>query len=185
MIFDYVPTLDDALRDELVRHWMAVNDADGAVGFRPGASYGEVAAALAKHERALNQGHAWLYTLRDDTGALVAFAFWTTDEHGEMSRHIATIKRLQVHPDHQGKGYGALMMDALHSPDVLNRLQGVDFLHLQYRAGRGLGNWYPRYGYTEIACYDLFRKAADGSYGGWREMLRTIDGSPLPAGAGL
>lgn len=177
---EYVPALDEATREELITHWMAVNDADGAVGFRPGASYDDVAEALARHERAMDAGDAWLYTLRDGaTGELVGFAWWIAGEAG--GKHVATIKRLQVHPSRQGEGLGKGLMDHLHTPEVLDRMPGVDILHLQYRVGRGLGAWYATYGYVENARYDVFRKDPDGSFGGWAEMIRTKDGSPVPS----
>lgn len=78
-----------------------------------------------------------------------------------------------------------MMMDFMHSAPVLERLEGVDFLHLQYRVGDGLGGWYATFGYQEIARYSLFHKKPDGTYGGWAEMLRTIDGSPLPVNDAL
>lgn len=180
----YVPELDDATRDELVRHWMDVNDADGAVGFRPGASYEDVAAALARHEDKMRAGEAWLYVARDaGTGGVVGFAWWIAGLAG--GNHVATIKRLQVHPSRQGTGLGRVLMDHLHSDEVLARMPGVDILHLQYRVGRGLGAWYATYGYVENARYDVFRKDPDGTYGGWAEMIRTRHGGPIPTSGAL
>lgn len=184
VVIEYVPSLDEATRDEMVRHWMAVNDADGAVGFRPGASYDEVAVALAAHEAKMDAHEAWLYVARDaKTREIVGFAWWIAGAFG--GPHVATIKRLQVHPSRQGTGLGKLLMDHLHTPEVLDRMDGVDILHLQYRVGRGLGGWYATYGYVENARYDVFRKEADGTYGGWAEMIRTRDGSPIPSSGAL
>lgn len=173
-----VERFDQPLRDEMIDLWGVVTEAGGAVGFRPGATREEIAAGLAAHEASMDAGDGWLYVARADDGRLAGFVWWIRALSG--GPHIATIKRLQVHPDFQGMGLGRLMMDHLHSPEVLGLLDGVDFLHLQYRVGDGLGGWYATYGYEGIARFDLWFKNPDGTYGGWAEMLRTRDGSPLP-----
>lgn len=178
-VIQQVSSLDPSTREEVIHHWMAVNDADGAVGFSPGAPYDDVAAALDRHQEFVERGKGMLFLARDDeAGELVGLGWWIVGMTG--GDHIATIKRLQVRPSRQGSGLGRELMEHMHSPGVLAQLDGVDFLHLQYRAGRGLGAWYSRFGYVEIARYDVWHKRDDGTYGGWAEMLRTRSGEPLP-----
>lgn len=177
-----VPTIDDALRAEMIAMWQEVTELGGAVGARPGASLDEYHGMLDRHAAKMAEGKGFLYVMRDRASdELLGFAWWIIGEAHD-AEHIATIKRLQISPAHQGEGLGRVLMDHLHIPEVIDRLgDGVDFLHLQYRAGNGLGGWYATYGYVHNVRWDIIRKNPDGSYGGWGEMIRTKDGSPMPA----
>lgn len=181
--FDTLTVLDDeVLRRDMLAMWKANTEAGAAVGARPGDADEVYLQMLAGHEASMAQGRGWLHIMRDVTNdELLGFAWWIRGEaHDAM--HIATIKRLQISPAHQGEGLGKAMMDFLHTPEVLAGMgDGLDFLHLQFRAGGGLGTWYGSYGYELNVRWDLVHKLDDGSWMGWGEMLRTVDGSPLPA----
>lgn len=179
---EQVGTVQSCMRQQMLDVWRDVTEAGGAVGLFPGATPAEYEKVMLQHEEQMARGAADLYVMLD-ADDVVGFAWWVRGMFG--GPHVATIKRLMVSPARHGEGLGRMLMDHLHSADVLGRLDGVDFLHLQYRVGNGLGGWYATYGYTEIARYDLFRKNSDGTYGGWAEMLRTRDGGPLPVNGAL
>ncbi|MGL5406809.1 MAG: GNAT family N-acetyltransferase [Propionibacteriaceae bacterium] len=175
-------TIDAATRLEMIDCWQAVTEADGAVGFRPGEPREAYENGIAEHEASMAASNGWLFVMYADD-ELAGFAWWIRGLTG--GDHVATLKRLQVHPRYQGLGLGKTLMNHMHAPETLALLDGVFLLHLQYRVGRNLGAWYASYGYTENARYDLFIKQPDGSYGGWAEMIRTRDGSPLPINGAL
>lgn len=68
--------LDGGTRERVLDLWCAVNDDGGAVGFLPGASRDEVAAALAVHESQLADGKATAVLLRAPDDAVLALGFW-------------------------------------------------------------------------------------------------------------
>ncbi|MGL4831721.1 MAG: GNAT family N-acetyltransferase [Propionibacteriaceae bacterium] len=180
--FDTLTVLnDDALRGDILAMWKANTEQGAAVGANPGDPDERYAEMLAGHEESMAQGRGWLHLMREqNTGELLGFAWWIRGEaHGAM--HIATIKRLQIAPQHQGEGLGKALMDFLHTPEVLAGMgEGLDFLHLQFRAGNGLGDWYGSYGYELNVRWDVIRKLDDGHWGGWGEMIRRVDGTPMP-----
>jgi GNAT superfamily N-acetyltransferase len=139
------PVVTSELREGLLELWVAVTDAGGAVGFPQGTGR-EVIEPYARgtldHVRA---GDATMVVGRDEGGRLVAVAFLERNEQ-ELFRHWRTVKRVMVHPDAQGLGYGRLLIDEVTRQG--QRL-GLDHLRLTCRGGTGVDGFYARAGYVE------------------------------------
>jgi GNAT superfamily N-acetyltransferase len=106
--FELDPPLTDELRAQVVRLWVEVTNAGGAVGFVPpvtpddvrptaDASFDGVAAGLDR----LLAGF--------DGGRLVAVLFITDNRFG-LKAHWRVLKRVMVAPASQGRGYGRAIM---------------------------------------------------------------------------
>lgn len=181
--FETLSVIESAtIRADMIDFWQRNTEAGAAIGAQAGDPLSHYEALLADHEKAMAEGKAWLCVMRDaDSGDLLGFAWWALGVPEGQPEHIATIKRLQLHPERQGEGLGKALLDYLHSESVLNRLgDQVDFLHLQFRAGRGLGRLYAKYGYEMNLRWDMIRKNEAGEYDGWIEMIRRRDGQPMP-----
>ncbi|GAB7040048.1 MULTISPECIES: GNAT family N-acetyltransferase [Catenuloplanes] len=139
------PKLTDALREEIVSLWHAASEAGGAVGFVPPVERDAVAAvaratfaSLADGEDRLLVGHA--------EGRLVGLLFFTGNRSG-LRMHWRTLKRVMIHPEMQGRGYGrALLAEA----ERVARASGLEALHLTVRAGNDTERFYQRAGYKEV-----------------------------------
>ncbi|USR79428.1 GNAT family N-acetyltransferase [Arcanobacterium pinnipediorum] len=173
---------DDQLREDILALWQHNSELGASVGAQPGAPRSRYEELLAGHEESMAANRGWLYVMREkQTDKLLGFAWWIIGIPEGNPNHIATIKRFQVDPNYQGQGLGRKFMDYIHSGEVLDQLgEQVDFLHLQFRAGRGLGKFYASYGYEVNVRWDLIRRNDDGEYDGWLEMMRRRDGGPLP-----
>lgn len=151
------PPLEDPLVERIAEIWLDVTNAGGAVG----------AAAPATHEdlepvrddalgrvRAGND-HMVLALLDEE---VVGFGFLTF-RPGPLFRHWATVKRLQVHPDLQGRGIGGALLAEMTR---VARSLGLEQLHLTVRGGTGREAFYERYGYRVAARIpDVIRVAPD------------------------
>ncbi len=170
------------LRADMLEMWQRNTELGAAIGVRPGDPSSRYAELLAGHEQDMADGRGWLYVMRDSsTQQLLGFAWWIVGIPEGQPQHIATIKRLQVSPDFHGRGLGRMLMEYLHSVEVLASLGAdIEFLHLQFRAGLGLGKLYARYGYELNVRWDVIRRNDDGSHDGWMEMIRRRDGKPMP-----
>ena len=146
--FSAVPAedaLSPALRADLLDTWVAATDAGGAVGFTPPAPVPAVAATL---DEALAK-------VADDTDALgVLYAGdravgmgLLVDNGSHLRPHWRTLLRVMVHPEHQGSGAGAVLMNGLHgmAADL-----GLEHLQLTVRDGLGLEEFYKRFGYRVV-----------------------------------
>lgn len=78
-------------------------------------------------------------------GRLAALAF-ITDEQTPVTRHLRVVKRVMVHPDFQGRGYGSLLMAEV---ERTARAMGVELLALDCRGGTGNDEFYKKNGYVE------------------------------------
>ena len=151
------PPLEPALVERVAEIWLDVTNAGGAVG----------AAAPAKHEDlkpvrddALGRVKAgkdhMVVALLDEQ--VVGFGFLTF-RPGPLFRHWATVKRLQVHPDLQGRGIGGALLAEMTG---VARSLGLEQLHLTVRGGTGREAFYERYGYKVMARVpDVIRVAPD------------------------
>lgn len=151
------PPLEASLVERLADIWLDVTNAGGAVG----------AAAPATHED--------LRPVREDAlgrvqagkdhmvvalvqGEVVGFGFLTF-RPGPLFRHWATVKRLQVHPDLQGRGIGGALLAEMTR---VARTLGLEQLHLTVRGGTGTEAFYQRFGYEVAARIpDVIRVAPD------------------------
>lgn len=140
-----VTEVGDELASWLLSCWVDVTNAGGAVGFVPPVGPDDVRPALDAHLAEVSAGTAYLGLLRLD-GDPAGFAV-VVGSTRPLFRHWATVLRLQVHPRFQGRGAGRTLLDGVAG---LARADGLDFLHLTYRDGLGLGRFYESCGFVEV-----------------------------------
>lgn len=133
-------------REAMLRMWVEVNEAGGAVGFLPGADEGEVAAVLDGYAARLERGDTSLVALSSPHGDLLGFGF-VVRPSGATVAHTANLERIMTDPARRGTNHGALLMAGMHRAA---RERGVELVTLDYRGGTGLGEFYTRFGYTEV-----------------------------------
>ena len=126
--------------------WVEVNDAGGSVGFVPGASEEQVAQVLDGYVARLGDGATACVALNSPLGELLGFGF-VVGSTGALMRHTANLERIMTDPGRRGTNHGALLMAGLHRAA---RERGVELVTLDYRGGTGLGEFYTRYGYSEV-----------------------------------
>jgi GNAT superfamily N-acetyltransferase len=147
LLFTLDPELTPALRAELIELWTDVSNAGGAVGFVPPVTAERVLPTADKQFAGVAAGHDRLLIGRDDrTGELAACLFFE-DTRFELTAHWRLLKRVMVHPRHQGAGYGGLL---LAEAERIARGWGLAGLRLTLRGGRGLESFYGRSGYKEV-----------------------------------
>ncbi|HEX8626594.1 MAG TPA: GNAT family N-acetyltransferase [Catenuloplanes sp.] len=137
--------LTPPLRDDIVELWTDVTNAGGAVGFVPPVTRDEVLPTATAAYAAVAAGHdRLLLGFADDR--LAAAVFFTGNRFA-LKDHWCTLKRVMVHPDHQGRGYGvALMREA----ERVARQLGWQALRVTVRGGLGLERFYTRVGYRQV-----------------------------------
>lgn len=157
-----VRAVDAALRARLLTIWTDVSNAGGWVGFVPPVREADVEPALGAALDRVHHGRDWLVVVRtspepgrplDDDGArgrwadVAGFAFVAANDR-LLSEHWRWVLRVQVHPEHQGSGLGAVLLDGLGD---IAQDAGLEMLHLTVRGGEGLESFYARAGYHEVA----------------------------------
>ncbi|TYP88115.1 GNAT family N-acetyltransferase [Blastococcus xanthinilyticus] len=140
-----VSTVDDTLRGELLRCWVDVTNAGGAVGFVPPVSGVDVEPLLDKLLEGVHSGRDVLALLTVD-GAVAGFAS-VVGSLSPLRRHWGTVLRVQVHPSRQGQGLGRVLMEGVHR---IARERRWEFLHLTARGGTGVDDFYQGLGYVEV-----------------------------------
>jgi len=140
-----VHEVDAALRQDLLACWTEVTNAGGAVGFVPPVTEDDVAPVLDRLLEGVRSGRDVLALLTVD-GATAGFAS-LVGFSSPLRRHWATVLRVQVHPAHQGRGLGTVLMHGVHD---IARARGLEFLHLGARGGTGVDAFYRGLGYTEV-----------------------------------
>lgn len=141
-VLDPEPTPE--LREQLVELWTDVSNAGGAVGFVPPVTPAQVGPVADKQLAAL--GPDRLLVGYEPGGRLAAVVFFE-DMRFELMDHWRLLKRVMVHPDLQGRGYGA---DLLAEAERVARAWGLAGLRLTLRGGHGLEKFYGRSGYVEV-----------------------------------
>jgi RimJ/RimL family protein N-acetyltransferase len=188
-VVEAVPAVSVAgLHDAVVDLWRRVNDAGGSVGFLPGASASDVAAALDRHVDDVHEGRSLMCVLRDPrvpaTGAssdpggrLRGLGFW---EHsrGFPYDHVAGLKRLMVDPSAQGRNLGRILLGGMVGI-ARRELPRVELLRLDYRDGLGLGEFYSRAGWAEVGRVPRGLRLSATDYRDDVAMARRVDGGPL------
>jgi GNAT superfamily N-acetyltransferase len=157
------PELTESLQEEVLDCWTEVSQAGGAVGFVPPVSRAEVAPVAGEALARVASGQDRLIVGRipggdsggsgsDADGAqgaasgrLAALAFIADDQFG-LSLHWRMVKRVMIHPDFQGAGYGVGLMDAVAQ---VGRSMGLEMLSLDCRGGTGVELFYKKCGYLE------------------------------------
>lgn len=151
------PPLAGSLVERVAEIWLDVTNAGGAVGAAAPATHEDLQPvredALGRVES--GKDHMVLACLNGD---VVGFGFLTF-RPGPLFRHWATVKRLQVHPDLQGRGIGGALLAEMTR---VARSLGLEQLHLTVRGGTGREAFYERYGYEVAARIpDVIRVAPD------------------------
>jgi predicted N-acetyltransferase YhbS len=139
-------TSDDRVGTGLRRCWLDVSNAGGAVGFPfVPVSDDEMRDAMQR--------------LVDDvaSGSLVLFVAESGDEligwvslrpnRSDLTRHWATVERLQSRPEHRNEGVGRKLMTAVVEHATTS---GLEQLRLVLRGGEGLETFYGQLGWIEI-----------------------------------
>ncbi|WP_406202233.1 GNAT family N-acetyltransferase [Kitasatospora sp. NBC_01560] len=148
LAFTLDPDLDPGLRSGLVRLWTDATNAGGAVGFVAPVTEDEVRVVAERHFATVGPAEPdrLLVAYEARTGRPAGMLFFESMRFGPMD-HWRMLKRVMIHPDFQGRGYGAeLMAEAARTA----RAWGLEGLRLTLRGGLGLEKFYGRCGYTEV-----------------------------------
>jgi GNAT superfamily N-acetyltransferase len=143
--FELDPPLTAATREEIVALWLDVSNAGGPVGFVPPVSRAEVWSSAHETFEGIESGHDRLL-LGWDGDRLAAMLIFVSARFA-LAEHWRTVKRVMVHPDTQGRGYGELLM---REGERVARDIGWAALHITVRDGHGLDRFYHRVGYQEV-----------------------------------
>jgi GNAT superfamily N-acetyltransferase len=139
------PPLTDELRAGIVRLWVDVTNAGGAVGFVAPVAAEDVRpvaeAAFAGVESGLDR---LLVGFDGDEPAALLFV---VDNRFALKDHWRVLKRVMVRPDSQGLGFGAALMA---EAAVVGRQMGLSALQVTVRGGQGIEGFYGRLGYREV-----------------------------------
>ncbi len=144
--FTLDPELTDELQAEIVACWTDVTNAGGSVGFVPPVTMDDVLPVAVKSLAAVAAGYDRLIIGRDAaSGRLAALAF-ITSEQSQLTDHWRNVKKVMVHPDFQGRGYGTYLMTEI---ERAARAMGLHLLTLDCRGGTGNDEFYKKSGYVE------------------------------------
>ncbi|WP_055588634.1 GNAT family N-acetyltransferase [Streptacidiphilus griseoplanus] len=141
------PEVTPELQEQLVELWTDVSNAGGAVGFVPPVTAEQVLPVARRQLAGVADGPDRLLTAWDAaTGRLAGVVFFESQRF-DLMEHWRLLKRVMVHPDFQGRGYGAAL---LAEAERTARDWGLAGLKLTLRGGLGLERFYGRSGYTEV-----------------------------------
>jgi GNAT superfamily N-acetyltransferase len=156
--FELDPPLGKELRQQLTQIWTDVSNADGAVGFVPPTTVEAVRPVAEEAFQRTEEGkdHIIVAFVEEEP---IGFVF-LMGRPGNLFRHWATVKRLQVHPDSQGAGIGGALLEALH--EIARDQLEMERLVLTVRGGTGRERFYQRHGYTEVARISGLIRVAPG-----------------------
>ncbi|MCX4474083.1 GNAT family N-acetyltransferase [Micromonospora sp. NBC_01655] len=143
--FVLAPALTPELREQLVSLWVDVTNAGGAVGFVAPVTAADVRPVAEAMFADVADGPDRLLVGYDGTRPVAVLVF--TDNRFCLKAHWCVLKRVMVHPDTQGRGYGAALM---REAERLGRKMGREALHVTVRGGLGLERFYVRLGYREV-----------------------------------
>lgn len=172
-----VDALTDTVRADLLDLWARVTDAGGSVGFLPGAPRERIAAALAEHEAQMDAGAAYGAALRHRDGRLAGWGWWVRSVNPLLA-HGRWLYRLMVDPRLQGRNLGTILLAGMIG---LARAEGAELLVLGYRSGSGLGQFYGRFGFTEVGRIPAAIRVAPGDDRDDVTMARRVDAAPMRA----
>jgi GNAT superfamily N-acetyltransferase len=149
--FEMDPELTEQLRAEIIACWTDVSNAGGAVGYVPPVTMDDVLPGAEAQFAGIRAGRDRLVVGRvaqgegERSGRLAALAFLVANDFA-FTAHWQTVKRVMVHPDFQGAGYGYRLMAELAA---VARESGLEQLHLDVRGGTGTDLFYKKCGYSE------------------------------------
>ncbi|MGR6317656.1 GNAT family N-acetyltransferase [Micromonospora soli] len=139
------PDLTPELREQIVSLWVDVTNAGGAVGFVAPVTVADVRPVAEATFAEIADGSDRLlvgYEGDRPVGVLII-----ADHRFHLKTHWRVLKRVMVHPDTQGRGYGAALM---REAERIGRELGLAALHVTVRGGLGLESFYDRLGYREV-----------------------------------
>lgn len=139
------PPLTPELRDQIITLWTAVTNTGGAVGFVGPVAEDEIRPLALATLRETTEGPDRL--LVGYQGEQPVALLFLTDNRFHLKAHWCVLKRVMVHPDRQGFGYGQAL---LREAERFARKIGWEALHLTVRDGRGVEAFYRRLGYREV-----------------------------------
>lgn len=148
--FTVDPELTEKLRAQIVACWTDVSNAGGAVGFVPPVTMDDVLPVAEKLFAAVAAGHdrlvvGWAPDPASGEPRVAALAT-ISDGQFRLTEHWRKVKRVMVHPDFQGRGYGALLMAEV---ERAARKMGLEMLTLDCRGETGNDVFYKKCGYVE------------------------------------
>ncbi|WP_407664817.1 GNAT family N-acetyltransferase [Micromonospora tarensis] len=139
------PDLTPRLCAEIVDLWVDASNAGGAVGFVPPVSADDVRVIADPTFADIADGPDRLLVGYSGDRLVAVLIF--SDNRFPLKAHWCVLKRVMVHPDTQGSGYGSAMMTEAAR---LGRAFGHEALHVTVRGGLGLEKFYTRLGYREV-----------------------------------
>jgi GNAT superfamily N-acetyltransferase len=139
------PELTTELRQQLVTLWTEVTNAGGSVGFVGPVTEEQVRPTADTAFAGIEDGSDRLLVGYADDRP-VAFLIFVRNRFA-LKTHWCTLKRVMVHPDCQGTGYGAAIM---REAERIGRAAGWEALHVTVRGGLGTELFYQRCGYREV-----------------------------------
>lgn len=149
--FEVDPEPTETLQAQIVACWTDVSNAGGAVGFVPPVTMDDVLPAAQKLFAAVIGGRDRLIVgwerPPDGIDPRVAALATLSDGQFRLTEHWRTVKRVMVHPDFQGRGYGSRLMAEV---ERVARVSGLEMLTLDCRGGTGNDVFYKRCGYVEF-----------------------------------
>lgn len=164
------PPLLAALREQLLEIWVDTTNAGGALGLLEPADARSAAPVAEATWRRIESGRDALVVLREDE-APVGWVVLSSNA-SPLEQHWRTVRRLQVRPSRQGRGYGGALLRA--AEDHARRL-GLEALHLTVRGGTGTERFYERHGYAVVGTIPRALRVAPGDD---RDQLYLV--KPLP-----
>ncbi|WP_407663347.1 GNAT family N-acetyltransferase [Micromonospora musae] len=168
------PELTPELREQIVMLWADVSNAGGAVGFVPPVTTADVRALADPTFAGITGGPDRLLLGYEGERLVAALIF--ADNRFTLKAHWCVLKRVMVHPDTQGKGYGSELM---REAERIGRTLGFEALHVTLRDGLGLDHFYGRLGYREIGRLPRALRVTSGD--DRDEVLMWLDLSPVTA----
>lgn len=153
------PDVTPDLRERLVALWTDVTNAGGAVGFVAPVTAERVRPVADRQLAGVTGGPDRLLTAWDDATGRLAGVLFFESQRFDLMEHWRLLKRVMIHPDFQGRGYGAAL---LAEAERVAREWGLTGLKLTLRGGLGLERFYGRSGYTEVGRVPGAIRVADG-----------------------
>lgn len=151
------PALTDQLCAEIVDLWCAASNTGGAVGFVGQVSPDDVWPTARAEFAAVDAGRDRL--LVGYEGERVVAMLFITNNNFFLKDHWRILKRVMIHPDRQGHGYGMVLV---REAERVGRAMGLAALHLTVRDGAGVERFYARCGYKEVGRLPGALRVADG-----------------------
>ncbi|MGW8379324.1 GNAT family N-acetyltransferase [Streptomyces sp. ODS28] len=157
--YELAPSVTPELRDQLLRLWVDVVNAGGAVGFVPPVTTEDVRPELLRHLTGMAQGSVRLLAAFDEEDRVVGTAFFGFN-HRLLKRHWVWLYTVMLHPCRQGRGEGRELLRA--AEEAARGMDGIGGIRLTCRGGAGLERFYARCGYEEAGRVPGALRVAEG-----------------------